>query len=309
MLSLKRGKPIARIIDSKSLAQKGGKSYYLGLIPEKDIESGEKTGYKTDPYYLIGEDEVIKEVKSVKPKIVRKKLKEKVEKKSREEYGKQLILNDGIIRSIPDTELERDCFYISGNSGAGKSYFTANFVEEYCEMFPENPIVMFSMVDQDEAFERFENNDKYCFNRIHLNKDYLENITNDDAIKISDLYNSIVIFDDVDMISNKKMREYVTDLRTMCLQVGRHNRITVMTTSHVMCNNTVTRDQINESNNVVFFPKNGSTHQIRYFLERYCDLDKETIRNIMKIPSRWIQIHKAHPKYILYNDGAKLLDL
>lgn len=310
MLSLERGNPIAKVIESKRLGKKDGKSKYLGLIQRDDIQEDDSPGYSVDPYYLISEDELEKEVGTKKPKAVRKKMKELINT-IKERVGKEFVLNDGKLQPVPNVEASRVCYYVSGPSGSGKSTFVSNFLDEYAEIYPKNQIVMFSLVPTDPAFARFESEGpKKTRNRmirIVLNNECLEDIQNNEAIDEEDLHDSAVIFDDIDMITNKTMKEYVTGLRTKCLQIGRHGNITVLTTSHILCAGRETKAQVTESSDIVFFPGSGSSHQITYFLREYSGMSKEQITKVLGLPSRWVQFHNVYPQYVLYTDGCYLL--
>ena len=49
---------------------------------------------------------------------------------------------------------------------------------------------------------------------------------------IKEFENSVVIFDDIDVISGKKIREAVYTTLSQILEIGRHFRITCLVTSH-----------------------------------------------------------------------------
>jgi hypothetical protein len=81
----------------------------------------------------------------------------------------------------------------------------------------------------------------------------------------------------------------------------------MLITSHLMSNYRETRRVLNEATTVVFFPRSGSTHQIKKFLTTYAGLEKDMIKKILKLPSRWVALYKTYPMFILHERGAFML--
>ena len=80
----------------------------------------------------------------------------------------------------------------------------------------------------------------------------------DDPIDIDELSNSCCIFDDIDVISNKKVREAVYALLNKVLEIGRHYSITAVVTAHLPSNGHETRRILNESSSITIFPHSAS---------------------------------------------------
>lgn len=122
------------------------------------------------------------------------------------------------------------------------------------------------------------------------------------------LENSIVIFDDIDVISDDETREEMRKLRDDLLETGRDRGISVIATSHQLNNYNLTKTALTEATAVVFFPKSGAPDQIRNYLKNKMGIeDKNKIDDIMHLPTRWIYIFKDSPRYILYEHGAILI--
>ena len=145
--------------------------------------------------------------------------------------------------------------------------------------------------------------DKFNPTRIQINEELLEN-----PIQPEELQNSLVIFDDIDTIPDKKLNEAVRSLRDDLLETGRSYNIYMCNTSHQLMNYKHTRTLLNESTAVTFFPKSGSSYHIKRFLKEYCGLEKKQIQKILELPSRWVTINKVYPCFILYEKGAFLLN-
>ena len=54
-----------------------------------------------------------------------------------------------------------------------------------------------------------------------------------DPIPIKELENSVVVFDDIGVVSDKKIREAVYAMLSQILEIGGHFRISCLVTSHL----------------------------------------------------------------------------
>lgn len=204
----------------------------------------------------------------------------------------KLQLNYGLMQKIPNRIVDREVVYISGPSGAGKSTWCSNYIEEYKKVFPKNEIVLFSRKPEDPALD--------IHNPLRIDLD--QSIV-DDPIDLTELQDSLVIFDDCATINNKKVREAVLNLMEDVLECGRSYHISILATSHQLMNYKETRTLLNEATQVVFFPNAGSQYHVKRFLKVYCGLDRDNIKTIMKLPTRYCMINKSYPNYLLYEFG------
>lgn len=188
--------------------------------------------------------------------------------------------------------------YVSAPSGAGKSYWVGKWLKEFAKMFKDDEIYLISSVDEDESLDIHEPT------RIALDADLIR-----DPITAQELSNSVVIFDDCDTIMNVFLRKSIAAMRNEMLEIGRHYNVRMLITSHLISNYSDTRRVLNEATAVVFFPKSGSTYQIKQFLKTQAGLEKKATRTILKIPSRWIAIYRTYPMYIIHERGAFLLSM
>ena len=209
-------------------------------------------------------------------------------------------LKDGIFCPYPDNSpnKERQTLYIAGPSGAGKSTYTSNFLKYWRKLNPKKEIIIFSRVPKDEAFT----DKKLNIKKIEINDDLLE-----EPIDIqTELSDSLVIFDDINTIRDKELREEVQHIQADILETGRHADIDIICTNHKLMDYKSTRTLLNESHFVTFFSGNGSYHNKR-FLKEYCGLGKQTIDRILKLRSRWITICKKYPMYCMCENEIFLL--
>jgi hypothetical protein len=174
--------------------------------------------------------------------------------------------------------------YITGQSGSGKSFYTGNFLKEYKKKFPKNQMYLFSAVDDDKSL------DKYKVGRINLNDEFAR-----DPPKLTDFKDSLVIFDDTDVIKDKKIRDAVYSLMNLMLETGRHHNISVILTNHLATNGKDTRRILNECHSITLFMKSGAGRGIKYLLTEYLGLDKAQIKKLKNMDTRATTIFKTYP--------------
>jgi len=304
MLSLVKGDPIAKVTTSK-------KKTFEVFIYGKDnmnINNEEDPHLKVDNERELLDNEFFKLNKLDKDKTL-KQLDSNIANEATDlakEYidtalRKKIVFNiEDEVFPIPQLYSER--IYISAPSGAGKSYWTADYVNAIREKYgKKRDIYIFSRVDKDESLDK------------KLPKKYVTRIPLDAELwgqcnfSPEDFSKGICIFDDIDSIQNKALAKKVQMLRGNMLETGRHSEITVISTSHQIQNFIETRQLINEAQAVILFPKSSSIYHVGNFLEKYMGLNKYQIEWIYKLPTRWIYFHKMHPRYLIYQHGVMLL--
>lgn len=222
------------------------------------------------------------------------KAKKEVEIKNQKEFR----LNDGELQILPSiTKNQRECLYITAPSGAGKSTFTGKYLARYHKQFPENDIFIFSKKISDPAFDKYD-----YITRIELDEEFI----NGEPLDCKNLSDSLCIFDDIENIPNKKIKEAVYKLKDNLLETGRSNNIYICICNHIAMNYKETRKDINESTGYVFF-KNGNTYHIKRFLKDYIGIDPEKIKKLLDLPSRWVMINKTYPMYAISENECFLL--
>lgn len=199
----------------------------------------------------------------------------------------------------PNIKKERDVLYIFGQSGSGKSFYVQMYAKNYKVMYPKNPIYVFStLADDKEGLDKIKG-----IKRIKLDAEFI----NDAIIPTADFSNSLVIFDDVDNISDKKTKAVVWTYLNNMLQTGRHFNISVALTFHVSAGGNQTKMILNEATSLTFFPTTIGGRNLKYICDSYLGMEKEQIKKMKKIESRWLTIHKTYPKVILSEKTAFIL--
>jgi hypothetical protein len=188
----------------------------------------------------------------------------------------------------------RENIYISGPEGAGKSTWGGLYIAEFKKLYPKSKFYIFSKVKKDKAFDDLKPI------RIKLNEELINNpLTTDEFPQ-----DSIVLFDDIDTIYDKKLRREVVDLRDRLLEDGRHRGIFVISITHNPTAGQDTKMSLLESSSIVLFPKGGDTYHMDRVLKTYLGYHPKVVRELLKLNTRWIQCHKRYPKFILHEKGC-----
>ena len=186
---------------------------------------------------------------------------------------------------IPDESRERQILYVVGASGSGKSYFASDFANAYKKQHPDNPIYLMSYVESDSSIERVKG-----IERIKLDDEFLAA-----DLSSKDFENSLLIMDDCDVITEKKMKTKLRDLLGKILNTGRHDNVSLIYLSHIACGGLETKPILNEAHAITFFPQTLSGRARNYLLGQYLNFTKKQIEAIDDIQGRAITVVKSYP--------------
>jgi chromosomal replication initiation ATPase DnaA len=199
------------------------------------------------------------------------------------------------IQHIPNRKQERDILYITGRSGSGKSYYCMQWANEYHKMYPKNPIYLFSALSEDKgSIDKVKG-----LQRVKLTPEFYNA-----EILLDDLANSLLIFDDIDVMIDKPMLQKLYGILNSVLQTGRHKHISCIYTTHTPTNGQQTKIILAESHSVTLFVHGMGGRSLNYLLESYYGLDKEQIKKIKGIQSRWVTITRTYPSICFHDTGA-----
>ena len=197
----------------------------------------------------------------------------------------------------------REVLYASGSCDCGKSTFVAKYIRLWIaqrkKLSQPHRIILFSRVSADNAFrglgiEQLKLDDELLAKPIDV---------------ASELADTMVVFDDIDSIVDKKMREFLWALRDDVMTVGSHSGIYCINTSHALTNWKSTRSSLKEAHLIVMFPY-AERAKINEFLEKRVGLERHNrqfIVNEAAKSSRWVALSLRYPNYIIYESGVKLL--
>ena len=212
----------------------------------------------------------------------------------------KLTKSNEIMQQTPIIGLERSIGFICGASGSGKSHSTAHFGEQYRKKYKNRPIYLFSSLQEDSIMDKKIKNLK----RIKLSDEFLT-----EQFSINDFKDSLVIFDDTDAMIDKWMKNKINSIRDLILETGRHTNTSLIYTSHLPTNGLDTRRVLNECMSITIYPRSLGGRSLKYLLDNYLGLDKNQIKKLKKLNSRWVTIIKSYPMVILYDKGCYTINL
>lgn len=210
--------------------------------------------------------------------------------------GTQEITVEGKLTPLPNSK-KRDVLYISAPSGAGKTYWVSQYIKEYKKMFKNNEVYFISSIQYDKVIDDIKD-----VIRINIDEETLEHSN----FELDDFTDSLVVFDDVDTITNKAIKNYIERLRDYLLEQGRHSNTSMCLTHHLLTNYKATRIMLNESTGYILFPKVNGV-KLKKFLENYCGIGNDEYNKIKSLPTRWIYIVRSYPHYLIYEKGVYIL--
>jgi hypothetical protein len=211
--------------------------------------------------------------------------------------GKEILLarNDGKMQQIWDINEERQVFYIAGMSGSGKSYFAGELVDIYQKLYPDREVFLFSNKPEDPSF------DSRDIQRVPLDESMFEN-----QLELSDIHDSLIIFDDIEAVKSKDVQEELARISEMVLQQGRSSHISMIYIAHLANDYKKSRVILNECHAITIFPQFATVYGLKYLFQKYFGLDKNDINRIIDLPSRWVTVFKI-PLTVLHENGVYLL--
>lgn len=110
-----------------------------------------------------------------------------------------------------------------------------------------------------------------------------------------DFKDSLVIYDDTDTITNKRVVLKLLNLLSDILNCGRHNNVSLLYTSHILCDGHKTKHILSEAHTLVLYPLTASKKHLKYLLETYLGFDKEDIQRLIDLDGRPKFIKKTYP--------------
>ena len=193
---------------------------------------------------------------------------------------------------------KREIIFIAGPSECGKTTYCIEYIKKFQKMVKHNKIILFTQTDDVELYKK--NNIKYKIFDISL----FENMKN---IHFVDFKNCLLIFDDVDAITNKKMRSNIHNFIEKICKNGRKLNIYIIFTLHQLTDYKNTRYYLFEANKIILFLDSGSENQFKNLFKQYLGLDDSILQKLKNLDSHWVCINKKYPKYCIYENGVMLL--
>ena len=195
---------------------------------------------------------------------------------------------DETLQIVPNIKSERQCLYVCGQSGSGKSYFTSRYVKEYKKLYPKREIYVISSISEDDSIDSLKPKRIDARDPEFMQEEFTS----------EDFKDSLIIFDDIDVFP-KKLRDRIMAIVNNILQIGRHFNVSIVFTTHSPTNGQDTKILLAESNIITVFPTTTGSRSLKYLLDNYLGLDKRQIDKIKKLKSRAVSIIRGYPQVIL----------
>ena len=219
--------------------------------------------------------------------------------KSKEPFEQFRCQPQQSIQHIPNPNQERSILYITGASGSGKSWYVKEFALQYKKMHPKREIFCFSALADDKgSLDKIKGLKRI---RIHEPEFMIE------PIATEEFKESLVIFDDTEAISDKRLRKKVHTIMDGILTTGRHFKISCCVCTHTACNANETKLILCETHSITIFPNGLGGRSLKYLLEGYFGLSKAQIKKIKSLKSRWVTINKTYPMTVISENEAYVL--
>jgi len=206
---------------------------------------------------------------------------------------------DDVLQICPRGK-ERDVVYITGSSGAGKSHFASRFILEYMAENPKNPVYLFSSISQDKCMDALA---EKGLKRVVLGEDFVNT-----SFILSDFEDSLLIFDDIDVIVDKRLKTKLYQILNNLLMTGRHSKTSVIFTSHIATNGQETKILLAECTHLVCFPKMMNGRSRDYLLKSYIGLNAKEVKEILQLRSRAVVFIRGYPQVVVHEKGCYIIN-
>ncbi len=181
--------------------------------------------------------------------------------------------------------------FIAGGTLTGKSLMASVIANDYNGQHKKNRVILVSAVDDTRNY-----NDTRIKNLIPIRID--ETII-DDPIGLGELHDSCAIFDDIEAHEDRDIVSEMENLRDRCIKAGRHEKTDCIITNQSLLGSQKTQHALRNCFQVVAYPSSAGKHQLTNFLRTYMSFDKDQIKRIMDVPSRYVLINRTMPNYVL----------
>ena len=206
---------------------------------------------------------------------------------------------------------ERITMFIAGAQNCGKSYFVAQFLDDYKHIHPKRPVYLITgLTEKDKHFARHKIR-QIILDPATIDEMNLEKLRTDDVTKKRT--GCLLIFDDTDRIRDKEVMKKVYDLCNDALCNGRDHEtqngeadIDVIVTNHEINDYVRTRGMLTECNYVVIFPYYSLAKQLDLVLDKI-GVSEDLKAKIKSYKGRAVIIHKTAPLYCVFKDRLFLL--
>jgi hypothetical protein len=135
----------------------------------------------------------------------------------------KMVLRSGNFQVAPSNVYgQPQRLFVCGRAGSGKSFWVAQYLQQFKKFYPKRRIYLISQKTSDKLL------DQLIHKRIPIEE------LADAQFEADDFKECLVLFDDVDVISDKKQEKDVFDLIAKILEVGRSLDTYLILTLHIL---------------------------------------------------------------------------
>ncbi len=212
------------------------------------------------------------------------------------------IPDDCVFNIIPSTDKDkRDCFYVAGASGSGKSYQAKIIADNYRRLYPHREVYLISKLTEDSTLDSMKTGSP-------TRLDYESFV--ESPPDINTFSNSLVIADDFDTIDGKAGKAVKLFLDDIAIMGRKHHEaqgnISLLVLTHKLSDYGKTRVLLNECSHYLLYPQSTAFNQLANLLEKYIGLSKDDLRRIRRL-GRWVLISKNYPQHLISQHHAEIL--
>lgn len=195
---------------------------------------------------------------------------------------------------------------VCGPQKAGKSYWISSYLENYIKVNKGCKVILISEKKYDPIFDdKFKSlKDDGLFTRPDYTEWVANPITNDDVEILPE--NTLFIFDDVDTISNTKVKKVIYDLADKLFALYRSRKLNIIFSQHLNTTGKEGKIRLTNCDCIVFFP---SVVDI-YFMKRYMNLKRNVLKQFEngEFKSRWAVFMRGNPSLLLFERFITVLN-
>ena len=220
----------------------------------------------------------------------------------------------------PTPTAKRQVIAIMGSMGSGKSYRVARFVRAFLRVWPDRRVFLFTTHDEPDPTYAEAGAE---WDKLTVIRPTIGLIV--DRFKLTDFQDALVIFDDVSSsrysnaedprqsrMENRAIREYLTELAVDLAENARHVNSPLIITSHALYTGQkgdIMSVLLRDATDCIIFPQQTGHSHVQYFLRHHIGMVGAQASQILALPSRWVLIHKAAPKYFMWSHGVERYDV
>lgn len=223
-----------------------------------------------------------------------------------ETVGQHTLITSNLFRNVPlvkNKETNLISYFIAGCAGSGKSYYVADIVNRLKSLPKFKNATIYLISGQTSLDPVFESSWK-SYITININHPDFGLLKWDE---FANPKGTIVIFDDVDSISNKELGKFINNLQNGLLQNGRKSNIASFNISHALRDYRKTKYLHQECCCHVLFP-NSDYILVGDYLKDKFKLREPMINHILDdLDTRSITLYRHHPQFLVSDHEIYLL--